>query len=268
MYMLQLSKRLQSVADLVGECSTIADVGTDHGYIPVYLVAGGKAKKAIAMDINAGPLSRAETHILQYGLRKEIETRLSDGCRALKPKEADVIVIAGMGGALMRRILMQGEEIARAAKKLVLQPQSEVGAFREFLFTEGYQITEEDMVLEEDKYYPVIAAKSVKKKTDVSDTEEANTAVAGRDAKACWKEWNREDAAESRVTCKFGPLLLERRHPVLKQYLLRQQNQKQKILKNLQKNARQDVTRRTEELLEELKDIERALTYYDPDILC
>lgn len=267
--MLQLSKRLQSVADLVGECSTIADVGTDHGYIPVYLVAKGKAGKAIAMDINAGPLSRAEEHILQYGLEKEIETRLSDGCRALKPKEADVIVIAGMGGALMRRILIQGEEIARAAKKLVLQPQSEAAAFREFLFAEGYQITEEDMVVEEDKYYPVIAAKSVKEKAEAADAEEANAAAAGdgQDAAACWRGWDREDAVKSRVACKFGPLLLECRHPVLKQYLHRQQNQKQKILENLQKNARQDVTRRTEELLEELKDIERALTYYDPDIL-
>lgn len=235
--MVNLSKRLLSVAGLAGSCKTMADVGTDHGYIPVYLVLSQKAERAIAMDVNKGPLCRAKEHILQYGLDQQIETRLSDGCSALKPGEADVIVIAGMGGALMQRILAQGQEIAQKAGKLVLQPQSEVMAFRQFLVAEGYQITAEDMVLEDGKYYPVIAAKYIGSPVP---------------------KWQ-----SSRLACKFGPVLLQQRHPVLKQFLLRQQQQKQKILEQLQANAKQDIAGRRKELLQELEEIGAAFALMD-----
>lgn len=251
--MVNLSKRLLAVAGLAGSCKTAADVGTDHGYIPVHLVLAQKAERAIAMDVNKGPLRRAEEHILQYGLEHQIETRLSDGLAALEPGEADVIVVAGMGGALMQRILAQGQETARKAVRLVLQPQSEVMAFRQFLFAGGYQITAEDMVLEDGKYYPVIAAQY---------------AGSGKNAASfCFAQENQyqEHAAGQthRVACKFGPVLLRQSHPVLKQFLLRQQQQKQKILEQLQANARQDITGRRQELLEELEDIRAAFRLMD-----
>lgn len=291
--MIRLSKRLQAAADLVGECSTAADVGTDHGYIPVYLVAQGKARRAIAMDIKEGPLSRAREHIRQYGLEREIETRLSDGCLALKPGEADVIVIAGMGGALMQRILRMGEDAAKAAGKLVLQPQSEIPAFREFVLGQGYQITAEDMVLEDGKYYPMMAVEFTGKTAEnarsgenlqeeelcLAAVESAGNAKSGENlqeeesclasvgpagnAKSRKKGRGVEESQGRRIACKFGPLLLEQRHPVLKQYLLRQQKQKQNILQNLKSNARQDVTARENELLQELADIAAALKIYE-----
>jgi len=121
--MLQLSKRMQAVADLAEEVDVLADVGTDHAYIPVYMAECGKLKKAIAMDINQGPLMRARDHIQQYGVSDYIETRRSDGLNALEPGEADTIVIAGMGVALMERILTQGETVAHMARRLVLQQQ-------------------------------------------------------------------------------------------------------------------------------------------------
>ncbi len=313
--MIRLSKRLQAAADLVGECSTAADVGTDHGYIPVYLVAQGKAERAIAMDIKEGPLSRAREHIRQYGLEREIETRLSDGCLALKPGEADVIVIAGMGGALMQRILRMGEDAAKAAGKLVLQPQSEIPAFREFVLGQGYQITAEDMVLEDGKYYPMMAVKFTGKTAGnarscenlqeeeiclasvgsagnakscenlheeevcLASVGSAGNAKSGenlQEEESCLASVGPAGNAKSRkkgrgveesqgrgIACKFGPLLLEQRHPVLKQYLLRQQKQKQNILQNLKSNARQDVTARENELLQELADIAAALKIYE-----
>lgn len=240
--MIQLSKRLQSVADFVENCETMADVGTDHGYIPVYLVLNRKVKKAIAMDVNPGPLQRAKEHICQYGLEHAIETRLSDGCFALKPGEADAIVIAGMGGALMQRILEQGEAVARAAQRLVLQPQSEAASFRQFLFRHGYQILAEDMALEDGKYYPIIAAQFMGWE---------NNATALRSGQ--------ENQDVFRIACKFGPLLLAQRHPTLKKYLMCQQRQKRKILENLKENARQDASERIQEIKIQLKDIEAAL---------
>ena len=107
----KLSARLAAVAALVEPGSRVADVGTDHGYIPIYLVQTGIADRAIAMDVRSGPLERARAHVdrLPPGCRERIETRLSDGLKALSPGEADTVVIAGMGGELMIRILDEGQ---------------------------------------------------------------------------------------------------------------------------------------------------------------
>ncbi len=100
---MQLSNRLLAVAGMVTEGNTVADVGCDHGYIPIYLIQQKKIPCAIAMDIRRGPLSRAEAHIEENGLREYIQTRLSDGVQALKPGEADTLIIAGMGEVWYRR---------------------------------------------------------------------------------------------------------------------------------------------------------------------
>lgn len=126
---MQISKRLEAVASFVEQGSVIADVGCDHGYIPIYLYQKGMIPKAIAMDVNKGPLERAEIHIREYGLGEYITTRLSDGVRALKPNEADAVVIAGMGGALMEKIIEEGEETLKSVSYLILQPQSELAHF-------------------------------------------------------------------------------------------------------------------------------------------
>ena len=266
--MIQLSKRLQSVADFVENCETMADVGTDHGYIPIYLVLNRKVKKAIAMDVNPGPLQRAKEHICQYGLEHAIETRLSDGCFALKPGEADAIVIAGMGGALMQRILEQGEAAAKAAQRLVLQPQSEAALFRQFLFRHGYQILAEDMALEDGKYYPIIAAQymgwennatALRSGREKQDSPIIAAQYMGWETDATALRSGREKQDGFRIACKFGPLLLAQRHPTLKKYLICQQRQKRKILENLKENARQDASERIQEIKIQLKDIEAAL---------
>lgn len=233
--MVQLSKRLSAVAQLVTITGILADVGTDHGYIPVYLTGKEQIKKAIAMDVNQGPLERAQEHIHQYGLENRIETRLSDGLQALKPKEVEGIVIAGMGGNLMKRILMQGEQVAHTAKELILQPQSEVMEFRKFLWESGYTIVAEDMVLEDGKYYPMMRVVYENAQKEIPDV----------------------------LALKYGEKLLEQKHPVLKQYLLWQKMQKEKILGNLQKNAKKDISSRKEEIEEELSYIAHALEKID-----
>lgn len=233
--MLQLSKRMQAVADLAKEVDILADVGTDHAYIPIYLAECGKLKRAIAMDINQGPLARAFEHIQQYAVADYIETRLSDGLEALEPAEADTIVIAGMGGALMKRILTQGEIVAHSAKRLVLQPQSELSAFRYFLSQHGYRIVEEDMVYEERKFYTIMAAEPV-----IEDQRVSGDCL-------------------SQTQLKYGPLLIQQCHPVLKLYLQRRQEQKQQILKQLCVNAKRDVSKQRFQVEKDLKEIEKVL---------
>ena len=153
---MQLSKRMDRLASMVTEGSSLADVGTDHGYIPIALVQTGKVSRAIAMDINKGPLERAALHIREQHLEDRITTRLSDGMTALKEGEADTVLIAGMGGALTVHILEGGAHCLASVKELILQPQSEIWLVREWLCEHGYKITDEDIVLDEGKYYPMM----------------------------------------------------------------------------------------------------------------
>ena len=123
---MELSKRLQAVADLVTAGCRVADVGTDHAYIPIALVQEGRIPGAVAMDVNTGPLERARLHVAENRLEEKIELRLSDGLAALSPGEADSVVIAGMGGGLVIRILTEGAQTVRGVKECILQPQSEI----------------------------------------------------------------------------------------------------------------------------------------------
>ena len=127
---MQLSLRLSAIADLVTEGNRLVDVGCDHGYLPVYLIQQKKIPSAIAMDVRKGPLSRAQEHIRQYGLEEYIQTRLSDGLEGLKAGEGDTLVIAGMGGPLMERILTDGRSVRNSFSELILQPQSDIPHFR------------------------------------------------------------------------------------------------------------------------------------------
>lgn len=155
---MQLSRRMHLLASKVTEGNRLADVGTDHGYIPIALILEKKIPSAIAMDVNRGPLARAEEHIRIYGLDTYIETRLSDGLHMLKEGEADTILIAGMGGALTVRILDEGAHCLDTVKELILQPQSEIYLVRKWLCRHGFRIAEEDIVLDEGKYYPMMRA--------------------------------------------------------------------------------------------------------------
>ncbi len=155
---MNVSKRLNRLALMVTEGSRLADVGTDHGYVPICLCSEKRIPSAIAMDINRGPLERANCHIQEAGLETYIETRLSDGLTALRKGEADTILIAGMGGPLMEKILSRGKEVLATARELVLQPQSEIDRVRRWLSDNGFQIAQEDIVLDEGKYYPMFRA--------------------------------------------------------------------------------------------------------------
>ena len=121
---MQLSERMAAVAAMVTPGSRLADVGCDHGYLSIWLCRQRIAERAIALDVNRGPLQSAEANIAAAGLEAYIETRLSDGLSAVRPGEVDSVAAAGMGGRLMCRILERGEPVLRCARELVLEPQS------------------------------------------------------------------------------------------------------------------------------------------------
>lgn len=135
---MQLSKRLQTVAHLVHTGGVVADIGCDHGFTIIYLVMNQLASAGIAMDVADGPLMRAKEHIHQYELDNRIALRKSDGLQQLVEGEADTILISGIGGALMERILREFPHVTQSAKELVLSPQSEIYKVRQALHDLGF----------------------------------------------------------------------------------------------------------------------------------
>jgi tRNA (adenine22-N1)-methyltransferase len=215
---MQLSQRMQAVADLVTKGSRLADVGTDHGYVPIYLVQQGIVPKAIAMDVRKGPLAHADANIEKYGLSGRIETRLSDGLHALNKNEADSVVIAGMGGLLMVRILEEGLRVLETVRECILQPQSDVDSVRRFLHEHGFCITKENMVIDGGKYYVMMRV------------------VHGK------------DCAYDAVDDLYGKLLMEAQHPVLKACLEKEAAVMVQIMQNLEKQTSEKSESRLTEM--------------------
>lgn len=151
-----LSKRLSAVASLVRQGSSVADVGTDHGYIPVYLCKTGVICKAVACDINQGPLSSCQALVSQEGLSDFIEVRLSDGLEKISENEIDTIIIAGMGGELIVRILSNCSYIKN--KHLILNPMTHPEIARKFLYDNGFEINNDVVVEDAGHCYSVFDA--------------------------------------------------------------------------------------------------------------
>ena len=154
----KISNRLKKCADLVSCGSKIADIGTDHAYIPIYLMLQRKISHAIACDIGEGPLKNAEKNIKNYGFENNIETRLSDGFSNIKENEADEIIIAGMGGNMISNILNNCPWKNKFKKRFILNPMKYEEKLHEFLFSNGYEIQNEIAVKCSGKSYLIIDA--------------------------------------------------------------------------------------------------------------
>lgn len=150
-----LTPRLQAVARWVPSGCRFADIGTDHAYLPVWLLQQGVLSRAIAGDLRPGPLDHARATAARYGLTQQMEFRLSDGLQGLAPGEADCVAIAGMGGEAIRSIL-EGATWTRQGTRLILQPQTNLPQLRAWLTQAGYRIQGDCCVREEDRWYTVL----------------------------------------------------------------------------------------------------------------
>ena len=210
----KLSKRLERIASFVQPGSRVADIGTDHGYVPIWLVQKGVCPSALAMDVRKGPLERAEEHVEEVGLSGKIELRLSDGLAKLKAGEADTVVIAGMGGKLTCRILEQGRHVwenwSEGKERLILSPQSEQDEVRHFLEKQGFSILREAMLTDEGKYYIVIEA-----------------------ARGTMRPGREQDY-------RFGADLIRKKDPVLLAYLEKEEKMTRQVLAGLTENDAQN----------------------------
>lgn len=230
-----LSKRLTTIASLVEKGSRVADVGTDHGYVPIYLVKNQIAVSAIAMDVRTGPLSRAAEHVKACGLEDRIELRLGNGLEALHPGEADTVMISGMGGPLIMEILTRGAAVAATVSHLILSPQSEIPAVRVFLRENGYRIDREVFLRDEGKYYTVM---SVRHGTD----------RPGR-----------------YIDDLYGKYLLDHADPLLLEYLNREIRRYEEILPGLLVSPKEETRRSGERIRQEVACMRQAIAVMQED---
>ena len=233
-----MSQRMIAVADMVTDGSRVADIGCDHGYISIYLCKSGRCDSVIASDIRKGPLEAARENIKRYGCADKVRTRLSDGLENIQKGEADCIVISGMGGGLIVSILSADNEKLSDVKELVLEPQSDAPAVRKYLYSNQYVITQEGLVEEKGKYYPVIKAVKTTK-TDILDEEEY----------------------------VFGPCLLKNKDRLLWTYLNKEKKRISGVLTSLKAIDTDIAKERIIQLKNEAEIIKRAMDRYGEIIL-
>lgn len=229
---MKISNRLIEVSKCVTKGYRVSDIGTDHGYVPIYLMDNKMATYVIAMDVNEGPLKRAETNIIENGYEDYIETRLSNGFEKLNVGEVDIAIIAGMGGELIKKILIEGKEVVDSLKELVLSPHSDIDVVRKYLHQIGFRIIDEKMLIDEEKFYTIIKVQKGK------------------------------DKDYSEVEYKYGAILLNNKDLILKEFLINQLNKYILIEKRLINEKTDNSIRRLEQIRIDMQEIKGILENY------
>lgn len=233
-----ISKRLMRVAELVGRADCLADIGTDHGYLPIYLIQYGIVKRCIAMDLRDEPLRRAKNHMIEAGVLDRVDMRISDGFEKLKKGEADVVTITGMGGRLMSDILLAGKDHMELGTHLVLSPQSDYTYFRNFLFHNGFAVKKEHIIREAEKTYFIydvtyeglVYGRSQLAKKYLGYV---NDYISLLDKEETGHEEIDAEKISYEILCMFGANLLEENNVYVKKILLREIEKTDKVIKQL-----------------------------------
>ena len=233
---MRLDKRLQAVASLVPQGSRFADIGTDHAYLPVWLLEQGVIASAVAGDIAAGPCQAARTTVAMHGAASSIAVRQGSGLAVLSPGEADCIAICGMGGSTIISILAADMAVAKGAQRLLLQPMAGAAALRRWLVAQGWCITREALVDDEPHFYEIICAERAEK----------CAARASDPGEQCYSE----------VEYLVGPALLRDGHPLLAKQIARQQASLHELLTNMARSERAKASTKYQEAQKLLQALE------------
>jgi tRNA (adenine22-N1)-methyltransferase len=201
---MELSIRLKAIASMVETSTRVVDVGTDHGYVPIYLVKNNVIKGAIASDINKGPVEKARKNVQSNGLSHKINCRLGSGLSTINSGEVQVAIIAGMGGNLIRDILEADLEIVKQLEYMILQPVQNAEVLREYLYSTGYDILDEEICYEEGKFYEIIKAK-----------------------------YNTKSVILDNINYEISKVLLDKKNPVMKKFIEFKLQKYTKIYNNL-----------------------------------
>ncbi len=219
---MKLSNRLKSILELIPQNSILADIGTDHGYIPRELIENKICKFVIATDISAPSLEKTKEMVRNKNLDKKIDTRLGDGLSPIKPFEVDIVLIAGMGGILISEILTRAKQKLDTYETYILQAMVGGYELRKYLLNNGFKIVDEKLVKEDDNIYEIIVAK--------------------RGLQTFSKD----------IDYEISPLLLEKDHPLLREMILSKIKQKEEIIEEIKGIQTERTKSRLEDLLKEI----------------
>ncbi|MCT4621871.1 MAG: class I SAM-dependent methyltransferase [Marinisporobacter sp.] len=228
---MKLTPRLLNIAKLVAKGSVLADIGTDHGYIPVYLMKNEIVKKAIAADVNKGPLLSAQKNIKSNGLEDYIETRLGNGFEPIKPEEVDTVIIAGMGGLLIRDILMNHPKVTKSIKQFILQPMVAQDELRKWLYDNNFKIVDEKLVSEDHRIYEIIVAE------------------------------HGHEMIEDEIYFEIGKKLIENKDPLLEAFIKKHIKKQEDIINNLINQETDKAKNKLKECKEKIHKFEEVLLW-------
>lgn len=226
---MKLSNRLMAIASFIPKNSIVADIGTDHGYIPMHLIENQISKYVIATDVSKGSLNKTLTYINDLEFKGMIEARLGDGLEVIKPFEVDTVVIAGMGGLLIRDILNKDVSISNSITNYILQPMIAVKELREYLFNNNYIIVDEELVKEDNKFYEIVYAKKGK------------------------------DFVDKDIYFEISKKIIEKKHPLIEEFINYKIASASNILNNLEDKTSDKSKDRYKELTEIIKKYEEVL---------
>ena len=224
--MIKLSQRLQAIADFVPQGARVADVGTDHGFLPCYLAQNNQAVKVYACDINAQPLALAQKNVADYNVGEIVSTRLGNGLAVIEPGEVDVVTIAGMGGSLMIDILDAAPLVVDKLNRIILQPNVGAEAVRIWAEKNRWHIVEEQLVRENDRFSVIIAM-----------------------------EPGRSLNSMTPVELFLGPELLKQQHPLLGLYISEEYDKAQMVLAQLAKSDSEESRHKEQMLKRKWEDV-------------
>lgn len=226
---MKLSERLMTIISLIPQNSIVADIGTNHGYIPAYLIENKISKKVIGTDISKGSLEKIIEYVRGLGYEEKIDSRLGDGLEVVKPYEIDTVIIAGMGGLLIRDILEKDKDVRESIVNFILQPMVAAKELREYLIENNFEIIREELAKEGNKYYEIIYAKQGK------------------------------TFIEKEIYYEISPLLIREKHPLLKEFVQYKLRGAEKIIKEIENIDTDKTKERYLQLLDEINDYKEVL---------
>ncbi|KON87023.1 SAM-dependent methyltransferase [Sporosarcina globispora] len=229
----KLSNRLEAVTNYIPPGKRVADIGSDHAYLPCYAVKKGIVPFAIAGEVVEGPYQSAKKQVKLEGLENQISVRKGNGLEVIQPGEVDCITIAGMGGALIATILEDGKSKLGSVHRLILQPNLSAISIRTWLIENGWELIAEEILEEDGKIYEILAAEKGKPLNPYTDTKKG---------------------------LLMGPFLMEQKSEVFKNKWIGEKKNWERILLQLEKAAfSEDTEKRKKELKEKIKMAEEVL---------
>ncbi|CAI8776174.1 tRNA (adenine(22)-N(1))-methyltransferase [Bacillus sp. IT-79MI2] len=231
----KLSKRLEEVVREIPVGSTVADIGSDHAYLPCYTIINNIATKAVAGEVVDGPFRSAQATVAESGLQEKVDVRKGNGLAVITPGEVDVITIAGMGGALIRDILENGKEKLNGVTRLILQPNIAAHHIREWFIENGWELIHEKIIKEDGKIYEILVGEKGEPLTPYHENKQAEIFI--------------------------GPFLMKEKSDAFVEKWENELKNFQNILKQIERATESEDTKAKQiEVVEKMKMIEEVLS--------